>query len=90
MSSEEVDKIFTDKLSYLQHYRSDWQQWIDDTHASWNEPTDLVARLAAWWEPLMQKAPTVCNLIGDPILIEAKHTDGSVLEIFSMLPNETS
>ena len=83
MSSEEVDKIFTDKLSYLQHYRSDWQQWIDDTRASWKrEPTDLVARLAAWWEPLMQKAPTVCNLIGDPILIEAKHTDGSVLEIF--------
>ena len=81
MSSEEVDKIFTDKLSYLQHYRSDWQQWIDDTHAS-RQRDPLIRRSTRCMVGTTHAEPTVCNLIGDPILIEAKHTDGSVLEIF--------
>lgn len=83
LPESDVRAIFNDKRSYLQRYRDDWQPWLDDLHKSWNrEPTDLVSRIAAWWEPLMAKAPTVCELIGDPILIQAMNDDGSSVEIF--------
>ena len=83
MPEGDVEAIFDDKRSYLQQYRSDWQGWLDDLHRSWQrEPTDLVSRIAAWWEPLMAKAPTVCDLIGEPILIQAVNEDGSSIEIF--------
>jgi UDP-MurNAc hydroxylase len=79
----EIDAIFDDKRTYLERYRSDWQPWLDELHASWKqEPTDLVARIAAWWEPLMAKAPTVCDMIGEPMLIRAVDDDGASLEIF--------
>jgi UDP-MurNAc hydroxylase len=83
MPERDVEAIFDDKRSYLQRYRSDWQPWLDDLHQSWQrEPTDLVARVAAWWEPLLAKAPTVSELIGEPILIRGTNADGSSVEIF--------
>ena len=83
MPDQDVKAIFDDKHAYLQRYRADWQPWLDNLHRSWTrEPTDLVARIAAWWEPLMAKAPTVCDLIGEPILIQATNDDGSSLDIF--------
>lgn len=69
---DEVAAIFDDKERYLREYQRDWSGWLDDLHASWRrEPTDLVATLSAWWEPLLAMAPTLRAAIGANCLLEA-------------------
>jgi len=69
---DEVAAIFDDKAAYLRQYQSDWSGWLDDLHASWRrEPTDLVATLKAWWEPLLAMAPTLRAAVGANCLLEA-------------------
>ncbi|MFM7898280.1 MAG: (2Fe-2S)-binding protein, partial [Actinomycetota bacterium] len=54
----DADAPFSDKLAYLREYQRDWQQWLDDEKSSWPAKTSAFQpRLAAWWEPLLQRAP---------------------------------
>ena len=49
---------FRDKAAYLAEYRADWDGWLAAERASWvREERDLVADLAQWFEPLMERAP---------------------------------
>jgi UDP-MurNAc hydroxylase len=73
MSDADVAAIFTDKRAYLERYRDDWADWLDTLKAGWARPrTNLVAEIAAWWEPLMRLAPTVCAAIGSPLVIRTE------------------
>ena len=79
MPDAEVDAIFTHKGAYLDRYRADWAGWLQDLHASWARPrTDIVAAIAAWWEPLMRLAPTVCRAIGAPLVIRTDDGDAQL------------
>ena len=76
MTSEEIDRIFTDKLDYLRNYQADWTPWLEQHRASWSAPTtDLLATITAWWEPLMRSAPTVCDAIGANCLLRLGDLD---------------
>jgi UDP-MurNAc hydroxylase len=61
---------FADKAAYLAEYRRDWQPWLDAEHARWESgPRDLVTELAAWFEPLMVRAPiTSAGIAGNVVL----------------------
>jgi UDP-MurNAc hydroxylase len=73
MPDDEVAAIFADKRAYLERYRDDWSEWLDALKAGWARPhTDLVAEIAAWWEPLMRLAPTVCAAVGAPLVIRTE------------------
>ena len=62
---------------------------MDRRHPCLMEGEPLISSLDSLHGGNHSCSPTVCNLIGDPILIEAKHTDGSCLRFSSMLRNET-
>ena len=73
---DELDAIFTDKRSYLERYQADWLWWLEVMKAGWPEPRpDLAGRLAAWWEPLMDRAPATCAAIGRSLLIRSGGED---------------
>ncbi|MEO6652425.1 MAG: Rieske 2Fe-2S domain-containing protein [Ilumatobacteraceae bacterium] len=79
----DVDAIFTSKASYLRTYQADWQPWLAELKAGWPDAsTDLLATLAAWWEPLLRMAPTMCNAVGANCLFRAGD-----LEILIDFPN---
>lgn len=87
MSEAEVAEIFSEKQAYLERYRADWSDWLAEQHRSWARPrTDIVAEIAAWWEPLMRLAPTVCASIGAPMVIRTDDGDG-MLDIVVDFPN---
>ncbi|NND75912.1 MAG: Rieske 2Fe-2S domain-containing protein [Ilumatobacter sp.] len=72
LPEDDVAAIFTDKRAYLERYQADWLPWIDEMKASWNPPsTDLLATLEAWWEPLLEIAPTLRAMVGANMLINA-------------------
>jgi UDP-MurNAc hydroxylase len=72
----DVDKIFDDKAAYLDRYRGDWKGWLDELHTSWDTPpTDLLATLKEWWEPLLELAPTLCDAVGANCLFRAGDLD---------------
>ncbi len=89
ISDAEVDAIFTDKRSYLQHYQADWMPWIDDMKANWTAPTtDLLTSLANWWGPLLDIAPTVRQQVGGNVLLRAMDDDGhEQLDVLIDFPN---
>jgi UDP-MurNAc hydroxylase len=61
---------FTDKAAHLAEYRADWRPWLDREQASWwGRGRDVVADLAAWFEPLMERAPiTSAGIAGNVVL----------------------
>lgn len=68
----EVDAIFGDKLAYLRRYQADWMPWLEQMKAGLHPPTpDLLETLKAWWEPLMAMAPTLCDAVGDIVVLHA-------------------
>ncbi|MFM9225915.1 MAG: Rieske (2Fe-2S) protein, partial [Actinomycetota bacterium] len=68
----EIEAIFADKASYLRRYQADWAPWLASLKASRaGEPTDLVATLALWWEPLLAMAPNVREGVGANCLLNA-------------------
>jgi UDP-MurNAc hydroxylase len=68
----EVEAIFTDKERYLRRYQADWMPWIERMKAGLHPATpDLLETVRAWWEPLMAMAPTVCDAIGDVVVLYA-------------------
>jgi UDP-MurNAc hydroxylase len=72
----EVEAIFTDKKAYLEAYQADWLPWLDVMKQGWPAPRpDLAGRLAAWWEPLMRRAPKTCATIDRALLLRAGDQD---------------
>lgn len=68
----DVEAIFADKEAYLHLYQADWLPWLNQVKASWSPPTpNLLATIKAWWEPLMAMAPTLCDAIGEVVVLEA-------------------
>ncbi|MFM8267187.1 MAG: Rieske 2Fe-2S domain-containing protein [Ilumatobacteraceae bacterium] len=68
----EVAAIFEHKDDYLRAYQADWLPWLDEMKAAWRPATpDLIDTLRVWWEPLMAMAPTVCDAIGDIVVVHA-------------------
>jgi UDP-MurNAc hydroxylase len=62
---------FAEKAAYLAEYRADWEPWLAAERASWvREHTDLVARLAVWLEPLLQRAPITSAGIAGNVVID--------------------
>lgn len=68
---ETIRRPFVDKAAYLAEYASDWSTWMHDQQASWHAPSeDLIDTMAAWWEPLMAVAPTLCAAVGAVAIID--------------------
>ena len=70
VAQAEVDAIFDQKEEYLRRYQADWLPWLERMRADWHAPTDdLLETLKAWWEPLMEMAPTLCDAVGAVCLL---------------------
>jgi UDP-MurNAc hydroxylase len=68
----DVTAIFEDKATYLKTYQADWAPWLEAETARWaHDPTDLVATLRAWWEPLLAMAPRLRRAVGAGCLLRA-------------------
>jgi UDP-MurNAc hydroxylase len=75
-SGEQIERIFHDKQRYLADYAADWAPWLHDVRDSWSAPSpDLLDRLAAWWEPLLAMAPTLCAAVGAGAVIRTGDLD---------------
>lgn len=64
---------FADKRAYLERYRADWNEWLSRERESWHaspRPHDaLVADLADWFQPLLDRAPiTSAGIAGNVVL----------------------
>jgi UDP-MurNAc hydroxylase len=76
LADDELAAIFDDKRAYLEAYQADWDDWLTKEKASWPAPApDLVGRIAAWWEPLLETAPNTRQAIGRKLLIRAGDED---------------
>lgn len=65
----DVDEPFRDKRRYLHDYRADWDGWLRRERASWPRKTSAFQpRLAAWWEPLLLRAPMLRAGVGGSCL----------------------
>ncbi len=72
LPDDDVAAIFAAKGEYLARYQADWLPWLKEARAAWPEPQpDLVGRLAAWWEPLLARAPTLGAAIGAACLLRS-------------------
>jgi UDP-MurNAc hydroxylase len=70
MPDSDVQRIFTDKRRELAAYQADWAPWLEEQRAAWRGPSpDLVGRLAAWWEPLLARCPTLRAAVGANLLL---------------------
>ena len=68
---DEVRDIFANKADYLRTYQSDWSGHIEAITRSWHSATpDLLDVLRAWWEPLLESAPTLRAAVGDVCVID--------------------
>lgn len=71
----DVASIYADKREYLAHYRSRRHEEIaaavpTPATQAFAEPGDVAAAMAAWIEPLLERAPSVCRALGGPILLD--------------------
>ena len=65
----DIDEPFHDKLNYLRQYQRDWQAWLAREKTSWPiARSSIQPRLAAWWEPLLLRAPTLRKGVGGSCL----------------------
>jgi UDP-MurNAc hydroxylase len=70
VESADVRATFDDKEAGLRRYQADWAPWLANLKSDWPTPTtDLLATLQAWWEPLLEMAPTLRSQIGGDIVI---------------------
>jgi UDP-MurNAc hydroxylase len=70
---------FDDKRAYLDRYRSDWAGWLEDERASWARPgVDLVAEVAGWFEPLLERAPITSAGIAGNVVIDVGDPDANL------------
>ena len=74
----EIAAVFEHKGAYLARYAADWAGWLADHKASWHPPRPgLTERIAEWFQPLLESAPSVCQGIGANVVLVAG--DESVL-----------
>lgn len=73
----ELETIFCDKTTYLRAYqerrKGEIARSLPRAPAEAPSPDDLVARLAEWIEPLLERAPSVCAALRGPILLDLGH-----------------
>jgi len=66
----DINAPFNDKRNYLRQYQHDWQQWLTKEKTSWPTKTSAFQpRLAAWWQPLLLRAPKLREGIGGSCLL---------------------
>ena len=59
------------RRAYLDEYRRDWADWLTHERASWShERRDLVAELAPWFEPLLERAPITSAGVAGNVVID--------------------
>ena len=64
-----VNVPFNDKLQYLREYQRDWSAWLAREKASWpRKSAEFQPRLVAWWQPLLLRAPKLCEGVGGSCL----------------------
>jgi UDP-MurNAc hydroxylase len=66
-TDEEIDFMFNHKWEYFEQQRQARQSDLAEDRASWAPvPNDdeMLAEIKAWWEPLMKRAPLLCDGIG--------------------------
>jgi UDP-MurNAc hydroxylase len=70
---------FADKGAYLDRYRRDWAGWLANERAGWAAPdVDLVGEIAAWFEPLLDRAPITSAGIAGNVVIDVGDPDADV------------
>jgi UDP-MurNAc hydroxylase len=71
-----VRRPFRDKLGYLREYQARRRDDLEREKAAWPDAgsVDVLAELAAWWEPLLRDADHVCRGVGAPVLLDLGDT----------------
>lgn len=76
VDESQVQKIFTDKGTYLRRYQADYLDDLTQLKDQWHEPTpNLLRTIKMWWEPLLTLAPTLRQAIGAPCLLRTGDLD---------------
>lgn len=72
----DIESVFTEKEAYLRRYAARRKAEIaaalpgTDRRRPKSGPDDVIARLAAWLEPLLEHSPSVRRALGGPILLD--------------------
>jgi UDP-MurNAc hydroxylase len=70
--ASDIESPFVRKREYLESYRNDWREWLNTERASWPMKSAMFQpRLAAWWEPLLLRAPTLRKGVGAACLLRS-------------------
>jgi UDP-MurNAc hydroxylase len=70
---------FTDKRAYLAEYKRDWTPWLEAERVAWStRRLDLVAELAPWFNPLLEKAPITSAGIAGNVVLDVGEPDANV------------
>ena len=65
----DINAPFHNKAQYLREYQRDWSAWLAREKASWpRKSAEFQPRLAAWWQPLLLRAPKLCEGVGGSCL----------------------
>ena len=65
----DINEPFAQKERYLRNYQRDWSQWLAAEKASWPKKSSAFQpRLAAWWQPLLLRAPMLRKGVGGSCL----------------------
>ena len=63
---------FSKKREYLRQYQADWAEWLASYKSTWPMKSGAFQpRLAAWWQPLLLRAPSLRSGVGGNCLIVA-------------------
>jgi UDP-MurNAc hydroxylase len=66
----DIHAPFANKREYLRNYQTHWQPWLAQHKAAWPaKKSPFQPRLAAWWEPLLLRAPTLRSGVGGGCLL---------------------
>ena len=69
---KDVEAPFSDKRNYLRTYQAGWQGWLEAERLGWpRKSAPFQPRLAAWWEPLLLRAPRLRSGVGGLCLIRS-------------------
>lgn len=72
----EIDRMFDDKWAYLRDFQAARAHEVVAEKASRAPvPDDMFEQLQAWWEPLMKRAPFLCEAIGAQVRFEIGELD---------------
>jgi UDP-MurNAc hydroxylase len=75
----DAHRPFEQKETYLDEYRRDWQPWLARERESWSRARrDLVAELAPWFEPLLDRAPITSAGVAGNVVLDIGEPDANV------------